>query len=183
MARAYQGAIRVCDHSARSSWPPLFLALACFGRAPMAVTADCIAAYSLVGDDDRRWGELLVSYTGVMMRKTASLLAMVLVALLVGGITSRMFASQSGRPLPDTTSKTEPPPAPVDQPSVWEYHIVSSQSQPYNPNQKLLPPMTYLDHRINELAEQGWEVQSINAVPWPGYTEVFAMALLRRPRK
>jgi|SRR5215467_8399368 len=114
------------------------------------------------------------------MRKTASLLAIVAVALLAGSIGSRLLASQSGRPLPDTTSKTQPPPAPVDQPSVWEYHIVSSE---FIPNQARFTPLTYLDHQINELAVQGWEVQSINALPWPGQTEILAMALLRRPRK
>jgi hypothetical protein len=114
------------------------------------------------------------------MRKTASLLAIAAVALLAGSIGPRLLASQSGRPLPDTTSKTQPPPAPVDQPSVWEYHIVSSEC---SPSQNRFPPLTCLDHQINELAVQGWEVQTINAVPQPGQTEVFAMALLRRPRK
>src|SRR5215471_16239455 len=98
-----------------------------------------------------------------MMRKTASLLAMVLVALLVGRIASTMVASQSGRSLADTTSKMQPPPAPVDQPSGWEYQIVTD-SRPYNPNPTRLQPLTYIAHRINELAQQGWEVQSIDVI-------------------
>jgi hypothetical protein len=114
------------------------------------------------------------------MRKTASLLAIVAVALLAGSIGPRLLASQSGRSLPDIASKTQPPPAPVDQPSYWEYRIVSSE---FIPNQTQFTPPSYVDHGINELAKQGWEVQSINALPWPGHTEILAMALLRRPRK
>jgi len=117
-----------------------------------------------------------------MRRKIILVSAILVSSALAGATTSTMLAYQSARTVPAPASPQGLPhhTGPVDE--KWEYRLLTSDSERYNPGETPLPHLTYLEKRINELANEGFEVQSMH--PFSGdrrHSEV--LVLLRRPMK
>ena len=129
------------------------------------------------------------------MHRKSLLVATTLLFVALGGVASATFAFQAGR-----TSVATPPPIQPGQPSAtsdqrWEYRILSTylvRSIPASPISApgLAELTSALERQINELAAQGFEIESLQPVfnkddsyPIPGTNQMapFEEILVKKP--